>query len=132
MTPISTGSGDSLDQGRCTEALECFEQALLCRQEAGDQPEIRIMRWCVARYLRSLGRVSEALAILRELETEHKAGSEPDGYVYEELAACLVLLHDPAARSYLALAYAQLSRDPWPAERELKRLERLELFGNQQ
>ncbi|HEY0736514.1 MAG TPA: tetratricopeptide repeat protein [Herpetosiphonaceae bacterium] len=120
------------DQGRYTEALECFEKALLCRQEAGDQPEIRIARWCVARCLRSLGRVSEALPILRELEAEHKASGETDGYVYEELAECLALNGDPAARFYFALAYDQLSRDAWLAEREPERLERLKALGSQQ
>lgn len=119
------------DQGRYSEALECFEKALLCRQETGDQPEIRVARWCVARCLRSLGRGAEALAILRELEAEHTASGEPDGYVYEELAECLAQMHDPAARSYFALAYDQLSRDPWLAEREPERLERLKVLGDQ-
>lgn len=120
------------DQGRYAEALECFEKALLCRQEASDQPTIRIARWCVARCLRSLGRVAEALAILRELEAEHEVISEPDGYVYEELAECLALNQDPAAQVYFALAYAQLSADPWLVEAEPARLERLKLLGAQQ
>ncbi|MBV9786781.1 MAG: tetratricopeptide repeat protein [Chloroflexi bacterium] len=120
------------DQERYVEALECFEKALLCRQEAGDQSTIRIARWCVARCLRSLGRVSEALAILRELEAEHAAVGGSDGYVYEELAECLALNQDPAAQAYFALAYAQLSADPWLAEAEPARLERLRLLGAQQ
>lgn len=119
------------DQGRYNEALECFEKALPCRQEAGDQPTIRIARWCVARCLRSLARVSEALAMLRELEVEHAATGETSGYVYEELAECLALNQDLAARSYFALAYEQLSADPWLAESESARLERLKRLGSQ-
>lgn len=118
------------DQGRYDKALACFEKALRCRQESGDQPAIRIARWCIARCLRSLGRVAEALAILRELEVEHAAIGETSGYVYEELAECLALNQDPAARSYFAVAYEQLSADPWLAESEPARLERLKRLGS--
>jgi tetratricopeptide (TPR) repeat protein len=73
------------DQGRFAEAQEHFERALQARLEQGDAEPIRIGRWTVARGLRSLGRLDEALQIQRDL---HANGPE-DGYVEEELSELL-------------------------------------------
>jgi tetratricopeptide (TPR) repeat protein len=72
-----------------------------------------------------LGRVDEALAVQRALE------QNGDGmYVYEEIAECLLLLKREAeARPYFAKAYEMLSKDPWLAENESARLERLKESG---
>jgi tetratricopeptide (TPR) repeat protein len=91
---------------------------------------VRIALWAEARTLRSLGRVEEALALQQELLREFDTLGEPDGYVYEELAECLAALgHDDEARPYFARAYETLSRDPWLAESEPARLERLRDLG---
>jgi len=113
------------DAGRYEEAMEMFEKALKFRQQQGDEPQIQIAKWCVARCLRSLGRVDEALAVQRALE------QNGDGmYVYEEIAECLLLLKREAeARPYFAKAYEMLSKDPWLAENESARLERLKELG---
>jgi len=73
------------DLGRFAEAQEHFERALQARVEQGDAELIRIGRWTVARGLRSLGQLDEALEIQRDL---HANGPE-DGYVEEELAELL-------------------------------------------
>lgn len=113
------------DAGRFEQALEMFEQALKFRQQQGDEPQIQIAKWCVARCLRSLGRVEEALAMQRALEQEGEGM-----YVYEEIGECLLLLKREAeARPYLAKAYDMLSKDPWLAENEPARLERLKKLG---
>jgi tetratricopeptide (TPR) repeat protein len=112
--------------GEYQKALDMFHKALRCREEAGDTAQIRIARWCVARALRSLGRVEEALAAQQRLLTELNALGETDGYIYEELAECLLLLGRAGeARPYFARAFAELSQDPWLAQREPERLERL-------
>ena len=49
------------------EALTYFEQALQHRRAQGKADDIRIARWCIARCLRSLDRVEEALAIHHEV-----------------------------------------------------------------
>jgi tetratricopeptide (TPR) repeat protein len=90
---------------------------------------VRIALWAEARTLRSLGRVEEALALQQELLREFDTLGEPDGYVYEELAECLAALGHDEARSYFARAYETLSRDPWLAESEPARLERLRDLG---
>jgi tetratricopeptide (TPR) repeat protein len=114
------------DAGQFARALEMFEKALRFREEQGQAPAIRIAKWCVARALRSLGRVEEALdmqtAQLRELERIE----EKSGFVFEELGECLLALNRPAeSRPYFAAAHEELSKDPWLVENEPARLRRL-------
>jgi tetratricopeptide (TPR) repeat protein len=109
------------DQGQVEQALATFEKALAWRMEQGQEREIRIARWCVARALRSLGRLDEALTIQREL-----ASGDHDGYVDEEIAECLLTLgQGEETRPYFAAAYEKLSSDRWLAENEPARLARL-------
>ncbi len=77
------------DAGKLPEALACFQQALDARREQGLPGPERIARWCVARCLRSLGRLDEALEIQQELRTEHEAAQTQDKYVEEEIATLL-------------------------------------------
>lgn len=101
------------DQGNYEKALEMFQQALIFRE--GNPRQIQIARWCIARTLRSLNRVEEALAIQRELNPE-------DGFVVEEIAECLLALGDEtAALPYFKQAYEKLS-EAGLAEARLERL----------
>ncbi|MEE8154858.1 MAG: tetratricopeptide repeat protein [Phycisphaerales bacterium] len=112
-------------------ALEYFEQALQHRQTQGKPDDIRIARWCIARCLRSLERVEEALAIQRELAQEIAAIENPDGYVYEELAECLhALERSDEAKPYFRRAHELLSKDAWLVESEPQRIEHLAELGN--
>jgi tetratricopeptide (TPR) repeat protein len=114
------------DQGDYAAALDLFEKALRFREAQGSRPEILVARWCVARAQRSLGQVEAALAAQRELAAERERLHEPDGFVLEEIAECLLLLGRPdEARPYFAQAYAQLAEDPWLADNEPERLVRL-------
>jgi tetratricopeptide (TPR) repeat protein len=118
------------DQGDYPTALDYFQRALAFRQAQGRSKEILIARWCVARALRSLSRVAEALAVQRELLAEYEQAGETSGYVYEELGECLLVLDEAgAARPYFALAYTELSQDPWLAENEPDRIARLAQLG---
>lgn len=118
------------DQGHHAEALALFEKALAFRQEQGQAKETRIAQWCVARALRSLGRVEEALALQRDLLAQHQAAGTGDGYVDEEIGECLLLLGQPeAARPFFAQAFAALSQDAWLVENERERVERLRSLG---
>jgi tetratricopeptide (TPR) repeat protein len=115
------------DQGRYEEALDIFERALAFREKEGRPKPTRIARWAVARCLRSLGRVEEALEIQRELAATTE---EPDGYVDEELGECLAALgFDDQAQPYFADAYRRLSSDPALAQSEPERLARLARLG---
>jgi tetratricopeptide (TPR) repeat protein len=118
------------DAGDYEQALATFQKATASRRAEGDLALIRIAVWAEARTLRSLGRVEEALALQQELLREFDDVGEQDGYVYEEIAECLAVLgRDDEARPYFARAYEALSRDPWLAESEPARLERLKALG---
>lgn len=116
------------DAGQYADALATFEKALAYREKQGKADNIRIAKWCIARTLRSLNRIDEALAIQREL-LEAMGGDNPDGYVYEELGECLSLRGDDAAKTYFRLAYKALSQDSYLVKNEPARLERLKQSG---
>lgn len=118
------------DMQKYESALTLFQKALAFRQEQGKVAPIRIAKWSVARAKRFLGQVDEALAVQRELEKEWaQSGEEQDGYVFEELAECLLIKNDPNATNYFALAYKYLSQDVWLSENETGRLKRLKELG---
>jgi tetratricopeptide (TPR) repeat protein len=76
----------AFDRGDLDAALALFDDALAAREEQGKQSEILVARWCIARCLRELGRVDEALAIQLELAAELTAAGKTDQYVDEELS----------------------------------------------
>jgi tetratricopeptide (TPR) repeat protein len=118
-------------RGNFERALTLFKEALAFRKEEGKDAEIDVAEWCVARTLRSLGRENEALARQQELlRRKEDARRAPDGFVFEELGECLLALgREEEARPWFAKAHQELSRDPWLAENEPERLERLEELG---
>ena len=118
------------DGGDYEAALSLFERALTERQKRGSDRETRIARWCVARCLRSLGRLEAALAQQRALLAEGKAAGEAVGFTQEEIGECLLALgRGEAARPYFARAYAALSGDAWLVAEEDARLARLRRLG---
>jgi tetratricopeptide (TPR) repeat protein len=118
------------DLGQYEDALKMFQRSVAWRESRGERREAQIARWTVARALRSLGRVTEALDMQRALQTELAADGVTDGYVPEEIGECLLLLGQPEeARPYFANAYAQLSKDEWLVANETARLERLKQLG---
>lgn len=80
------------DRGRYDEALSMFEQVLHDRRAQDARGPLLIARWAVARCLRSLGRIDEALREQQQLLIEHQRDGSGDGYVHEELAECLLAL----------------------------------------
>lgn len=118
------------DRGQDEQALAIFQKAVTWREAAGQPVETRIARWCVARILRALNRVEEALVMQHDLRHALEASGESDGYVYEELGECLLALgNQTEAAPYFARAYRELSKDSWLAENEPARLERLQGQG---
>jgi len=116
--------------GDYASALEMFEKAETVRRSQGRVNETRIAIWTVARALRSLNRVEEALSKQMELKDEFESASESDGYVFEEIGECLLALNRAEeARPYLGKAHELLSQDSWLAEKEPERLARLKGLG---
>lgn len=97
----------TFEQGDYPLALEYFEQAQTVREQQGEVRATLVARWCVARALRALGRVEEALGKQGEIRAAWLgAGLTPDGYGTEEIAECLLALgRRDEARPYFASAY---------------------------
>jgi tetratricopeptide (TPR) repeat protein len=118
------------DMGKYESALDMFEKAEAFRRSKGEAGSIRIASWAVARVLRSLNRVEEALTRQQLLEKEFESVNETDGYVFEEIGECLLLLNrKDEARPYFAKAYKVLSEDGYLVENESERLDRLKKLG---
>jgi len=118
------------DLGDYISALEIFEKAEAWRRAKGQATETRIAKWCVARTLRSLGRVEEALSRQMSLKNELDAAGERDGYVFEEIGECLLALDRlEEARPYFLKAYEHLLRDISLVQNEPGRLVRLQELG---
>lgn len=119
------------DQKEFIKALEFFNRALAFRQEQANPRQIRIAQWAVARALRSLGRIDDALAIQRDLLKQWQAAAEEDGYVFEELGELLLAQGSDEASKWFSEAYRILSADKWLADREPQRIQRLKELANQ-
>lgn len=114
------------DLGQYDRALELFEKGLVWRLERQDVAGIQIAKWTVARTLRSMGRIEEALEKQSLLHEENLAMNRPDPYVSEEIGECLLALgQGEEAQSHFAHAYESLSKDEWLKEKEPERIERL-------
>ncbi len=118
------------DSGEYERALDLFEKGLTWRMERNNPVTTRIAKWTVARALRSLGRTAEALDMQRFLFAEHESAGTKDGYVFEELAECLLILGKAdEARPYFSLVFHELSKDAWLKDNEPDRIERLRRLG---
>jgi tetratricopeptide (TPR) repeat protein len=122
------------DLGDCATALEIFEKGEAWQRSKGRVSQTRIATWTVARTLRSLNRVEEALSKQMALKDElASAGEEDDGYVSEEIGECLLLLNRAEEASpYFARAYEVLSKDEWLKDKEPARLARLKELSSAQ
>lgn len=131
MGPLYNNTGWTYhDKGEHARALELFEKNVAWHTEQKTKRGLFIAKWCVARTLRSLGRLDDALAMQHALHDAMIADGEPDGYVYEELGELyLAQGKSDEARPYFAKAYELLSKDVWLAANEAARLERMKELG---
>ncbi|HEU4725730.1 MAG TPA: tetratricopeptide repeat protein [Candidatus Eisenbacteria bacterium] len=118
------------EKGEFETALDLFRKALVEREAEGKRERIHHARWCVARALRSLGRLQEALSAQETMRVDAAAANAPDGYVEEEIGECLLALGRASeAAPHFAEAYRLLASDPWLQRDEAERLERLRRLG---
>lgn len=114
------------DRGEYEQALALFEKALALRQEQGKPDAIRVAKWMVARVLRSLGRLDEALTLQQALAADAQAAGDSDPYIQEELGECLLAMgRADAAKAHFAAAYAVLGKDDYLMKYEGERLKRM-------
>ena len=114
------------DMGDFESALKIFQKAETYFGEVRRADRLRIAKWTVARCLRSMNRVEEALSKLMALKAELDSIGDSDGYVDEEIGECLLLLkRESEAKPYFAKAYALLSQDEWMMANEAERMKRM-------
>lgn len=119
------------DLGEYESALEIFQKAEAFFRSQGREAQTRIAIWTVARCLRSLNRIEEALCIQMKLKEEYSFADGTDGYVFEEIGECLIALgRTDESKPYFVRAYDELSKDEYLAEHEPERLKRLNELGN--
>ncbi len=119
------------DSGQYEKALSIFLRSLQWRIEAAAKagkettPEVFIAKWCVARTLRALNRLDEALKVQLALLEEMVKGDQPDGYVYEELGEIYLAKGEELSKMYFGFAHTELGKDEWFAKNEAARLQRM-------
>jgi tetratricopeptide (TPR) repeat protein len=117
------------DQGDYQEALFMFEKALDFRTQQGDAGNIGVARWCIAKTLRMMGHTEEALDMQQRLFEEYQSAGKRSGFVYEEIAECMLVLgREMEAEGWFAAAYTELSKDPTVAN-DRDRLVRMKTLG---
>ncbi len=118
------------DAGEYESALVIFKKAESFFRAKGSVDKTRIAIWTVARCLRSLNRLDEALSKQLALHAEFESAGETDGFVFEEIGECLLALQRvEEAKPYFAKAYEVLSQDVWLVENEPDRIARLKQLG---
>ena len=118
------------DMGDFESALKIFEKAESYFGEVRRADRLRIAKWTVARCLRSMNRIDDALSKQMALKAEFDSIGESDGYVDEEIGECLLLLkRESEAKPYFAKAYELLSQDEWMMANEPERMKRMKELG---
>ncbi len=93
------------EAGRHEEALAELRQAQAAYERLGRVRNARVARWMVARTLRLLGRLPEALSMQRALEIEWAADGQADPDVFDEIA----LIHAARGEAERAAYYRALA-----------------------
>lgn len=112
------------------ESLESFKKALEQPETTQNISNRVAVRWGLARTLRSLGRVQDALNVQNELLSEFQAVEKVNGHVFLELAECLLLLkkHEDA-KIYFEAAYKELSLNGWYSDNKPSELSRIQYLS---
>lgn len=118
--------------------LAAFKESQKYGEQRGDAIIVRGAQWGVARALRSLDRLDEALVIQQKLLLEYDEITKKQtlpaeliavgrGMVYEELAE----IYSALTKKFATFAYQDLSQNEWFKRLEPTRLKRLEAIQQQ-
>ena len=115
---------DQKEYGKALEAHEkCWEWY---EQHAPRSDGALVAKWSVAKQLRYLGKVDQARKMQEELVAAWERAGKPDGFVYEELAECILLQGQAdEAKPWFEKAYAEIQKMDWVAEEYPERWARL-------
>ncbi len=118
------------DMKNYNRALELFEKDIEWYEARERTTNANIARWSAAKTKRMMGKVEDAYSVQLMLKEVIERTADEDGYVYEELAECCLLLgHEDDAKKYAATAYKILSKDSWLIANERARVDRLKKIG---
>jgi tetratricopeptide (TPR) repeat protein len=107
-------------------ALTCFQKALNRPRINGETSKQVVSQWSIARTLRALGQVTEALAVQQALHAELFNQGRSEGHVDLEIAECLHLLGKlDEAKTYFESAYTKLATNSWYADNKVDELARM-------
>ncbi len=131
LGPLYNNLGWSyFDLGEYEKALSIFLRSLQWRESQKSAPEIIISKWCVARTLRALNKIDDAIKVQLALFEETTTTGNPDGYVHEELGELFLLKNDQLKYPFhFEKAYELLSTDNYLAKNEAARLERMKTLA---
>ena len=114
------------DNGEYEKALSIFLRALQWRESKKSAPEMFLAKWCIARTLRAMNRIDDAIKIQLALFEESTSTGNQDGYVHEELGELFLLKHDKLKYPFhFEKANELLSTDKLLQFHEPARLERI-------
>ena len=116
------------DMKEYDKAMELFEKNVIWHTKRNSKQPLIIAKWCVARTLRSMDKIKEALKMQKDLtkEIEEKKLNN-GGYNFEEIGECMLLLDKKdESKPYFKKAYELLSADIWLQANEKERLNRLQ------
>ncbi len=132
LGPLYNNTGWTyFDMKEFDKALNMFERNVEWHTSMQSKIPLIGAKWSVARVLRELGNVDEALTMQLDLIDELKEKElEQDGYVFEEIGECLLLKNKKEdSKPYFKQAYELLSKDIWLQENEKERMARLKELG---
>jgi tetratricopeptide (TPR) repeat protein len=102
-----------LKLGRYDDALACFRNYVALNVERGQAPDIFATK-DIAKCLRLLGDVDEALATIAPVHANLEASGQRDGWISEEYAECLLAKGtERDALPHFEAALELLSKDGW-------------------
>ena len=115
------------DRKQYEKALELHEKCLaVWKKRSPNSNRCRIAEWSVAKQLRMLGKLDDALARQRDLLPRYEKAKQPAGFVHEEIGECLLAQSKAAeARPHFRKAYEILKTIRWVKKERVARLKKL-------
>lgn len=112
------------------KALKAFQNLAAIDSRHGRSPDMYTQK-DIAKMLRKLGRTHEAMEIIKPIYDQLDQKKQPDGWIDEEMAECLLAENKSAeARPLFRRAYDALRTDPWVLKNDPAKLVRLKAQSN--
>ncbi len=128
LGPLYNNTGWTyFDMKELDKAMELHKKNVEYHTQRNNKQSISIAKWSVARILREMGKVDEALKQQLELRKENETLINcEDGYNSQEIGECLLQLGKAGeSKQYFKQAYELLKDEVWVEDSEKERLKKL-------